>query len=203
MPSTIKNGTLLVKDSNGNTARVATLSESDVTTLNTTLESVKTLQNTYVDKDTLVPVEVMTQKTKFFSNALADALNFKVQRLFTEDFSNTDDIDQTKLDGAAVVGSYYDSTKQVINISDGTTKVFQSVAQTVPETFGISWASVDKTGTGTTTFEISRDGGTTFTAVPLGSTVDISTQPDGTSVVYKLTMAGDQVITGLAFGFLN
>ena len=36
----IKNGTLLVKDSNGNTARVATLSQTDITTLNTALADI-------------------------------------------------------------------------------------------------------------------------------------------------------------------
>ena len=36
----IKNGTLLVKDSNGNTARVATLSQTDITTLNTALTDI-------------------------------------------------------------------------------------------------------------------------------------------------------------------
>ena len=36
----IKNGTLLVKDSNGNTARAATLSQTDITTLNTALTNV-------------------------------------------------------------------------------------------------------------------------------------------------------------------
>ena len=62
----IKNGTLLVKDSNGNTARVATLSQTDITTLNTALadidtnsvsiqsltNQVKTIQGRYVDIDT-------------------------------------------------------------------------------------------------------------------------------------------------------
>lgn len=62
----IKNGTLLVKDSNGNTARVATLSQTDITTLNTALtdigtnsvsiqsltNQVKTIQGRYVDVDT-------------------------------------------------------------------------------------------------------------------------------------------------------
>ena len=62
----IKNGTLLVKDSNGNTARVATLSQTDITTLNTALTNintnsvsiqsltnqVKTIQGRYVDVDT-------------------------------------------------------------------------------------------------------------------------------------------------------
>ena len=62
----IKNGTLLVKDSNGNTARVATLSQTDITTLNTALtdigtnsvsiqsltDQVKTIQGRYVDVDT-------------------------------------------------------------------------------------------------------------------------------------------------------
>ena len=38
----IKNGTLLVKDSNGNTARVATLSQTDITTLNTALTDIDT-----------------------------------------------------------------------------------------------------------------------------------------------------------------
>ena len=37
----IKNGTLLVKDSNGNTARVATLSQTDITTLNTALTDIE------------------------------------------------------------------------------------------------------------------------------------------------------------------
>ena len=37
----IKNGTLLVKDSNGNTARVATLSQTDITTLNTALGDIE------------------------------------------------------------------------------------------------------------------------------------------------------------------
>ena len=37
----IKNGTLLVKDSNGNTARVATLSQTDITTLNTALADIE------------------------------------------------------------------------------------------------------------------------------------------------------------------
>ena len=36
----IKNGTLLGKDANGNTARVATLSETDIATLNTALPDI-------------------------------------------------------------------------------------------------------------------------------------------------------------------
>ena len=62
----IENGTLLVKDSNGNTARAATLSQTDITTLNTALtdigtnsvfiqpltDQVKTIQGRYVDVDT-------------------------------------------------------------------------------------------------------------------------------------------------------
>ena len=62
----IKNGTLLVKDSNGNTARVATLSQTDITTLKPALtdigansvsiqsltNQVKTIQGRYVDVDT-------------------------------------------------------------------------------------------------------------------------------------------------------
>ena len=37
----IKNGTLIVKDSSGNTARVATLSETDIATLNTALSDIE------------------------------------------------------------------------------------------------------------------------------------------------------------------
>ena len=87
----IKNGTLLVKDSNGNTARVATLSQTDITTLNTALtdigtnpvsiqsltNQVKTIQGRYVDIDTAQDItgrKTFTAGATIFKNTNFDAL---------------------------------------------------------------------------------------------------------------------------------
>ena len=87
----IKNGTLLVKDSNGNTARVATLSQTDITTLNTALadigtnsvsiqsltNQVKTIQGRYVDVDTAQTIsgqKTFTAGATVFKNTNFDAL---------------------------------------------------------------------------------------------------------------------------------
>ena len=67
----IKNGTLLVKDSNGNTARVATLSQTDITTLNTALTDIEankrkisSISANYVTTNT----EQTISKNKVFAN---------------------------------------------------------------------------------------------------------------------------------------
>ena len=67
----IKNGTLLVKDSNGNTARVATLSQTDITTLNTALADIEankrkisSISTNYVTTNTAQTIS----KNKVFTN---------------------------------------------------------------------------------------------------------------------------------------
>lgn len=56
-------------------------------------------------------------------------------------------------------------------------------------------------GTGTITYYISRDGGTTFTQCTLEQLTDISSQPSGTSIVVKVIINGDAILNAIAWGW--
>ena len=58
--------------------------------------------------------------------------------------------------------------------------------------------------TGTITYYISRDGGTTFTQCTLDAVIDISTtQPNGTSIVLKAVITGNAELLAIAWGGEN
>lgn len=56
-------------------------------------------------------------------------------------------------------------------------------------------------GTGTISYSLSRDNGTTFTAIIEDTLTDISAQPMGTTVVVKATITGYAEIKALAWGW--
>lgn len=60
--------------------------------------------------------------------------------------------------------------------------------------------AVQTLGTGTITYYISRDGGTTFTECPLGELTYISSQPSGTSIVPKVVITGNSELHAIAWG---
>ena len=116
----IKNGTLLVKDSNGNTARVATLSQTDITTLNTALtgigtnsvsiqsltNQVKTIQGRYVDVDTQ---QTITGKKTLTTTNKANVITVKV--------TNTDStVTPTENLWTNVISVYDKNTKNAGNL---------------------------------------------------------------------------------------
>jgi len=60
--------------------------------------------------------------------------------------------------------------------------------------------AIESLGTGSITYYISRDGGTTFTACTLDTVTDISAQPSGTSIVLKAVISGNAELLAVAWG---
>ena len=55
-------------------------------------------------------------------------------------------------------------------------------------------------GTGTITYYISRNGGTTFTQCTEDAVTDISAQPSGTNIVVKAVITGNAELSAIAWG---
>lgn len=64
-------------------------------------------------------------------------------------------------------------------------------------------AIVEAIATGTITYHISRDGGTTFTQCTLDTAMDISEQPEGTSIVLKAFLTGNSELLAISWGGVN
>lgn len=60
--------------------------------------------------------------------------------------------------------------------------------------------AIETLGTGSITYYISRDGGTTFMACTLDAVTDISAQPSGTSIVLKAVISGNAELLAVAWG---
>lgn len=60
--------------------------------------------------------------------------------------------------------------------------------------------AVQNLGTGSITYEVSRNGGVTFTNCPLDTVTDISSQPTGTSFVLKATITGNAEVLAVGYG---
>jgi Neuraminidase (sialidase) len=64
------------------------------------------------------------------------------------------------------------------------------------------WITSDQSlGTGTIIYQVSRDGGITFTNVIKDTLTDISSQPTGQNLVIKATITGNAVLNAISWGW--
>lgn len=64
-----------------------------------------------------------------------------------------------------------------------------------------TWITADETlNTGSITYEISRNSGTTFTTCTKDSLTDITSQPSGNNLVLRVTITGEAELNAVAWG---
>lgn len=157
--------------------------------------------NAYVDGKNDTNAMLIEENT-FRFKALANSMTKSLTTFFVETFENTDDVNSTKGDGAAVIGSYYNAAAHAIIKGDTGAATFYSAAKIVTTGNNNVWAFWEwqDMGGGSVEVAVSRDNGVTFTAVPNNTLVSISSQPAGASVVYRVAMTGKVKFKNLAWG---
>lgn len=146
-------------------------------------------------------LKVLISENTFRNKALASALVNVITRLYVEVFADTVDVDTSKGDGATVISKYFDANKHIFNKTDSGTVTIYSKAKTVSTGNNTAWVYGDYTlNGGSIEFAVSRDGGTTYTVLTHNRTIDISSQPAGTSMIMRVTMTGAVVFNNIAWG---
>lgn len=144
-------------------------------------------------------LDILVHENTFRTQALTLAITNELMWLITEVFDSAKDIDKTSQDGQTFINALDLNKHIIVKNSDATWNV-QSVPFALDKTYNIAWAIVDYTGTGTVDLSISRDGGTTWTAVPNNSIADLSTQPTGLTYVVGLIINGQVTLNNIAWG---
>ena len=122
------------------------------------------------------------------------ALNNALSKILIDTLMDTNDINVASTGYTYVNNDYYLSTTSTANI------LWNAYANDVVPTQ--AYVVADYTlRSGSIIFSISRDGGTTFTACPLNTLVDISTQPSGMSIVLKVVVTNDAILNAVGYGW--
>lgn len=109
-----------------------------------------------------------------------------------EQFVNTNGINPTADDGAVVVSTYYNQQKLEVNNTSGSAISFRLTEVTFDN--ATTQIQLMAESTGTITYSISTDGGTTFTALTANTPTMIST----TSLILKVELASLATIKNIA-----
>lgn len=144
-------------------------------------------------------LKYLIDEAQFSTDSLATAFNYGLLWLCIELFDDTSDVN-TSVGVGGTVANYHDATNHLIVKTGSGSIVLQSKAQTCSKNNASAWVSVDYTGTGSVTVQISRNNGTNFTTCSNNSITSISSQPSGTSMVCKLTLTGVVTLKNIAWG---
>lgn len=139
----------------------------------------------------------------FRYNALANAMSKDLTTLLVETFANTNDVNTSAGDGSYVVSNYYKQDKKLFEKTETGTRTIYSVAKTVTTGNNTAWCFIDweNIDGGSVAVEISRDGGTNYTALNTsGNTTSISSQPTGVSMIAKVILNGKLRFKNIAWG---
>lgn len=144
---------------------------------------------------------VLIGENTFRNQALASAMTNSLTTLFVEVFADTNDIDRSYSDAAAIINSYYDERRHLFEKADTATATMYSVAETVTGGNGKAWVYADYTlNGGTIQFAVSRDGGANYTVLAETVLNDISATPTGTNMRLRITMIGAVTLRNVAWG---
>ena len=156
-------------------------------------------------------LKFLLNENKFRNKATLAAMNQAVFTLFVETFETLDDVDTLASDGSGetAITAAYDADKHIFkNTIEGTTLTLQSTAKEITGPNDTAWCYPDwEKGTNSDLIvSMSRDGGTTWTAVysgigdPKEGIASLADQPTGVQVIVKVTLVGVVTLKNLAWG---
>lgn len=137
-------------------------------------------------------VTAVLDKSNFKLDAYILANSNNYTGVLYEQFINTDGINPTADDGAVVISTYYDSQKLEVNNTSGSAISFRLTAVSFDN--ASTQIQLMAESTGTVTYSISTDGGTTFTALTANTPTILST----TSLILKVELASLATIRNIA-----
>lgn len=151
----------------------------------------------------------LLNENKFRNKATLAAMNQAVFTLFVETFETLDDVDTSAGSGETAIAAAYDADKHIFtNTVEGTTLTLQSTAKEITGPNDTAWCYPDweQEGNSDLVVSISRDGGTTWTAVysgigdPKEGIASLADQPTGVQMMVKVTLVGVVTLKNLAWG---
>lgn len=143
-------------------------------------------------------LQINLMKTNFKVAALLAASRYNLKNMIVDDFQDTSGIDAAKSSGYI-----FDSVNKAVKKDEGSAEaIVTAVAESlsfVPKTLLLV---VDHTlNSGQITYEVSRDGGMTWTQVAPEQTISLSAQPNGTSLMVRARITGDAVLNAWAYSW--
>ncbi len=107
-------------------------------------------------------------------------------------------IDEIRISNTARwTGNFTSPSAEYSSSSSSATVISNAYAEPVPPTEAIVIAD-ETLGTGSITYSVSRDNGTTWTQVTKETTTNISSQPSGTQLKWKAVITGDAELNAIA-----
>lgn len=137
-------------------------------------------------------VTAVLDKSNFKLDAYILANSNNYTGVLYEQFINTNGINPTADDGAVVISTYYDDQKLEVNNTSGSAVSFRLTEVTFANI--TTQIQLMAESTGTVTYSISTDGGTTFTALTANTPTMLST----TSLILKVELASLATIRNIA-----
>ena len=137
-------------------------------------------------------VTAVLDKSNFKLDAYILANSNNYTGVLYEQFVNTNGINPTADDGAAVISTYYDQQKLEVNNTSGSAISFRLIA--VTSEVQMNFIKLIAESTGTVTYSISTDGGTTFATL----TPNTDTQLGSISLILKIQLSSLAKIKNIA-----
>lgn len=155
----------------------------------------------YVDEQ-IALMKILVDENTFRNKALATAITKSLTTLFIETFTDTVLFSTALGDTATAIANYYNSVKHIFDKTDAGTVTIYTAAQIVTTGNNSAWALADweNVDGGNVELAVSRDGGSTFTAVANNTVTSISTQASGVSMILRITMTGKVKLKNIAWG---
>lgn len=155
----------------------------------------------YVDEQ-MALANVLIAENAFRNKALAGAVGKSLTTLFVHTFTDVTAIDQTKGNGAAAVSSYYNAEAHLFDKNTTGTVTIYTIANVVTNGNDKAWAVVDweNVDGGSVELAVSRNGGTTYTALANDTLTDINGQAAGISMILRISLTGKLKLNNVAWG---
>lgn len=155
----------------------------------------------YIDEQ-MALANVLIAENAFRNKALAGAVGKNLTTLFIHTFTDVSAIDQTAGNGAAAVSSYYNAATHLFDKNATGTVTIYTIANVVTTGNDKAWAIADweNVDGGSVELAVSRNGGTTYTALANDTLTDISAQSAGISMILRITLTGKLKLNNVAWG---